>query len=108
MRRIINLDRSQLIELLAGITDPANAACRAELTAGARFRVHDSTVSRESVLRVYAARLPTASTHEVLRRLAHCAYPHLRLSAVSGHGRYVVFLDPDARHVIACLQVTRS
>jgi hypothetical protein len=107
VRRTVNLDRAQLIDLLGFVPDPTHAACRAELTAGATFRVHDGTVSRESVLRTYAARVPTTATHEALRRLAMCAYPHLRLGAVSGNNRFVLFLDPDVRQVVACLGVPR-
>src|SRR5689334_2283828 len=50
VRRTVNLDRNQLITLLGHVADPAHAACQAELTAGATFRLHDGTVSRESVL----------------------------------------------------------
>jgi hypothetical protein len=105
VRRSVNLDRSQLITLLGFVPDPTHAACQAELTAGATFRVHDGTVSRESVLRTYSARVPATATHEAMRRLAMCAYPQLRLGAVSGSQRFVLFLDPDAHQVVACLGV---
>jgi hypothetical protein len=105
MRRTVHLDRSQLIALLGSVPDPTHAACQAELTAGATFRVHDGTVSRENVLRTYAARVTVDATHEALRRLAMCAHPHLRLGAVSGNQRFVLFMDPDARQVVACLGV---
>lgn len=107
MRRTVHLDRSQLIALLGSVPDPAHLACQAELTAGATFRVHDGTVSRESVLRTYATRVPAAGTHEALRRLAMCSHSHLRLGAVSGTNRFVIFLDPDAHQVVACLDVPR-
>jgi hypothetical protein len=106
MRRSVHLDRGQLITLLESVADPTNAACRAELSAGATFRVHDGTVSRESVLRTYS-RVPTAGAHEALRRLAMSSYTHLRLGAVSGTGRFVLFLDPDARQLVACLGIPR-
>ena len=105
VRRTVNLDRNQLIALLGSVPDPTYAACQAEVSAGATFRVHDGTVSRESALRTYAARTATADGHEALRRLAMCGYPQLRLGAVSGNERFVVFLDPDARQVVACLGV---
>ena len=109
MRRSVDLDRGQLITLLGFVPDPTYAACQAELTAGATFRVHDGTVSRESVLRTYSTRGPAAAaTHEALRRLAMCAYPQLRLGAVSGSQRFVLFLDPDAQQVVACLGVPAS
>jgi len=107
VRRTVNLDRSQLITLLGHVADPTHVACQAELTAGATFRLHDGTVSRESVLRTYATRVPAAATHEALRRLAMCGYPHLRLGAVSGNRRFVLFMDPDAHQVVACLGVSR-
>jgi hypothetical protein len=105
VRRTVTIDRSQLITLLGYVADPAHVACQAELTAGASFRLHDGTVSRESVLRTYATRIPAAGTHEALRRLAMCGYPHLRLGAVSGAQRFVLFMDPDAQQVVACLGV---
>lgn len=107
VRRTVNLDRGQLITLLGDVVDPTHAACQAELTAGATFRLHDGTVSRESVLRTYATRIPAAATHEALRRLAMCAYSQLRLGAVSGNQRFVIFMDPDAHQVVACLDVSR-
>src|SRR2546430_1025626 len=70
VRRTVNLDRHQLIALLGSVPDPTYAACQAEVSAGATFRVHDGTVSRESALRTYAARTPTADGHEAMRRLA--------------------------------------
>jgi hypothetical protein len=106
VRRTVNIDRGELIALLGSIPDPTHAACQAELTAGATFRVHDGTVTRESVLRTYA-RVPAATAHEALRRLAMSAHAHLRLGAVSGSQRFVLFLDPDARQVVACLGVPR-
>ena len=106
MRHSVNVDRGQLITLLASVPDPAHAACQAELSAGAAFRVHDGTVSRENVLRTYS-RVPTVGTHEALRRLAMSSHAHLRLGAVSGTSRYVLFLDPDAQQLVACLGVSR-
>jgi len=107
VRRTVNLDRNQLITLLGYVPDPAYLACQAELSAGATFRVHDGTVSRDNVLRTYASRPQPPATHEALRRLAMSGYPHLRLGAVSGNRRFVLFLDPDARQVVACLGVYR-
>jgi hypothetical protein len=106
MRHSVHVDRGQLIALLASVADPTNLACQAELSAGATFRVHDGTVTRESVLRTYS-RVPAAGTPEALRRLAMSAHAHLRLGAVSGTSRFVLFLDPDARQIIACLGIPR-
>ncbi len=107
VRRTVHLARGQLIALLGSVPDRAHLACQAELTAGATYRLHDGTVSRESVLRTYASRVPAAGMHDALRRLAMCSYPQLRLGAVSGTNRFVLFLDPDARQVVACLDVPR-
>lgn len=106
MRRSVSIDRRQLITLLASVPGPAYTACQAELTAGATFRLHDGTVSRERVLRTYATQPRTTATHDALRRLAMSAHAHLRLGAVSGNRRFVLFLDPDAHYVVACLGVS--
>jgi len=50
--------------------------------------------------------MPAETPQDALRRLAMCAYPQLRLGAVSGRRRFVLFLDPDAIQVVACLSVS--
>jgi hypothetical protein len=104
MRRALYIDRTRLMALLDAIPNRAHQACRAELRAGASFRLHDGTVARENVLRAYASWVPAAGSHDALQRLATSPHSHVRLGAVSGGSRrYVLFLDPDGMQIIACL-----
>ncbi len=114
MRRYVDLSRAALMGMIALRTGPAYQECLVDLKRGAAFRVQADTVTRESVLRVYALRaqttrldgIPTVGVDEALKDLADAQIPLVRIAAVSGRDHdFVLFLDPDATSLIACFGV---
>jgi len=116
VRRYVNLTRADLTGLLQRGSTHAHQECLQEVKRGAPFRVQADTVARESALRAYALRaqstrldgVPTVGMDAALKDLADVQIPRVRIAAVSGTHNYVLFLDPDATFLIACLGVESS
>ncbi len=113
VRRFVTLDRAQVLALLATGTSPAHVACAEVVRSGTGFRVHPGTVTRESVLRIYALRAQTAEldgtrtlgVEQALKDLAATKFSHLRLAAISAKYDFVMFMDPECHELVACLGV---
>ena len=113
VRRYVNLTRADLTGLLQRGSNPTDLECLREIKRGAPFRVQADTVARESALRAYALRaqatrldgVNTTGMDVALKNLADVQIPRVRIAAVSGAHNYVLFLDPDATYLIACLGV---
>ena len=113
VRRFVNLNRAQVLALLATGTSSAHDECAEAVRSGTAFRVHSGTVTREGVLRIYALRAQTAELdgtrtlgiEEALKELAATKFSHLRLAAISAKYDFVMFMDPECHELVACLGV---
>jgi len=111
VRRFVDLTRPQLLALLAASPSLAAAQCYDDVRQGAPYRIHRDTVTREYAVSVYSARAHAMATAgasvagaaEAIGALAVVPLDRVRLGAVTGREHYMLFLDPEATYLIACL-----
>ena len=111
MRRYVNLNRAEILALLATGSSAAHVKCAEAVRRGTAFRVHSGTATREGVLRIYALRAqtaeldgtPTVGVEQALKELAASGYTHLRVAAISADYDFVMFMDPECHELVACL-----